>query len=273
MDTQKKIRALEFCAIDLETTGVNPLFHRIVEIGAVRFSSDGENSRFQSLVLPGVPIPAEVTAIHGITDAMVAGAPGLRQVMGEFLGFIEGAVILAHNPSFDLSFLNNGMIALGMKEEKLRAIDTVRLSRNILPQLDNHRLDTLSSYLNIPHVHHRALDDAVACGEIFRQLVTHIHAWDIPLSSLLEMHGPSVAPSQPRSVSRLRVAGHTIHCGREYDILYQGNSGTVTERRIRPVRCLRFGRRRYVEAWCYLRNEKRVFRADRIESVQPCISG
>lgn len=99
--------ALDFVAFDLETTGLEAGRDRIAEIGAVRFERRGVVGRFSTLVNPGIPMPKEASAVNGITDDMLAGAPGIDQALDDFLRFAEGAILVAHNAPFDCGFVNS----------------------------------------------------------------------------------------------------------------------------------------------------------------------
>ena len=172
MDLKRDINEIDFCAIDLETTGVNPAFDKIIEIGAERFRVNGLAEEYQRLVNPGVNIPGNVIRIHGITDEMVAGAPPIASVLDEFYSFFSGAVLVIQNPRFDLSFIERAFHVRDGKSPELRAIDTVRLAQRHFPALPNHKISTMALHLGLDLQSHRALDDAIACMSIFNKVVT-----------------------------------------------------------------------------------------------------
>ena len=151
-------------AFDLETTGLSPLFDKILEIGAVKISADGSTSHFQELVRPGIPISPENTLIHGITDATVAGAPELDEVLPRFMNFVGETPLMAHNAKFD-----TGFVVFSLHRRKLPLPDipvycSLHLARSIFKEAPNNRLDTLAKLLSIPFKrHHRAWDDASTC--------------------------------------------------------------------------------------------------------------
>ena len=132
-----------FCVFDVETTGMSPARDRIVELAALRVECDGSRRRFHSLVNPGRPIPRGVIRIHHIDDAMVADAPDFAAVAAEFLPFIEGATLVAHNARFDLGFLQESLNRCGLPLWRGRTLDTVRLMRTVYPGLPSYRLQVL----------------------------------------------------------------------------------------------------------------------------------
>lgn len=159
---------LVFVAFDLETTGLSPQLDRIVEIGAVRYVDGKESGRFGALVNPEMPMPPGAAAVNGITDAMLEGKPTIREVLPEFLQFIEGAVLVAHNASFDLGFVNSAMARLGKGRLANDFVDTRVMTQKAFPGRSNYKLQSLALDLGVTAVEaHRAEDDARVCHEVF----------------------------------------------------------------------------------------------------------
>jgi DNA polymerase III epsilon subunit family exonuclease len=162
-----------FVVFDLETTGAKAPPCRITEIGAFKVENCEVVGEFQTLLNPEVPIPPFITALTGISDAMVADAPRFAEVVDDFLEFIGDSVLVAHNSPFDLGFLNH---EISMVHEDCRvgnpALCTVQLSRRLLPDIENHKLKTVASYYSVDLInHHRASDDAHATARIFINLL------------------------------------------------------------------------------------------------------
>lgn len=153
-----------FTVFDLETTGYSPVHDRIVEIGAVRVEIDGTLSRFETLVNPAVPIPPRVTAIHGITDAMVKDAPKFSDAGYRFLDFVRGSKLVAHNARFDLSFMQESLARSGLELIRGGAFDSIILIKKAYPGLASYSLQALRSELSLPDDYpgqaHRAGFDA-----------------------------------------------------------------------------------------------------------------
>ena len=152
----------EFAFIDVETTGAKPLADRVTEIAIIRVHADGSHTRWQSLVNPGVAIPAEIQALTGITNAMVRDAPSFFDVSDEVRRMLEGAVFVAHNARFDYGFIKNEFRRLA-EAFTADVLCTVRLSRKLYPDADGHGLDAL---IHRHELHgfdrHRAMGDTEA---------------------------------------------------------------------------------------------------------------
>lgn len=160
-----------YVVFDLETTGFSPVENRIIEIGAVKVEDGAITEKFSTFVNPEVPIPFRIEELTGINDNMVLDAPTIEQILPEFLAFSEGAVMVAHNASFDMSFLEENARRLKM-ERTFTSVDTVELARFLLPHLHNAKLDTVAKALNISlENHHRAVDDAGCTAEIFEKFI------------------------------------------------------------------------------------------------------
>ncbi|MYA73917.1 MAG: DEDD exonuclease domain-containing protein [Acidimicrobiaceae bacterium] len=162
-----------FVVIDLETTGASAANCAITEIGAVKLRGGECLGTYQTLVDPGCAIPPEITVLTGITGAMVMRAPRIEAVMPSLLEFIDGAVIVGHNIRFDISFLNAALTQLGRPRLAARSIDTLALARRLLrDEVPNYRLGTLADRLRLSHKpSHRALDDALATGDLLHFLL------------------------------------------------------------------------------------------------------
>ena len=160
-----------FVVFDIETTGFSPVKNKIIEIGAVRVENGVITDRMDEFVDPEVPIPFEIERLTGINDAMVMGAETIGPVLGRFLEFCRGAVLVAHNASFDVSFISHNASVLGY-EFQPTVMDTVALARVLLPNLNRYKLDTVAKALNVSlENHHRAVDDAEATAGIFLKFV------------------------------------------------------------------------------------------------------
>ena len=160
-----------FVAFDLETTGLDPVNDQIVEIGAIKFDRRGPIARFSVLVNPGIPMPAEAVKVNNITDEMLAGKDGIEKVLPDFLQFIDGSTVIAHNAPFDCGFINEKLKIIRAPYPSLPnpVIDTLAFSREKFPALKSHSLQNLAAALNISaRDAHRAEDDARLCMELFK---------------------------------------------------------------------------------------------------------
>ena len=168
-----------FVVFDIETTGFSPVSNRIIEIGAVRVEKGSIVDRFSVFVNPQVPIPFKIEQLTGINDGMVVDAETIEEVLPKFLEFSEGAVMVAHNAGFDMSFIIENCKRQGIERE-FTYVDTVGMARMLLPGLNRFKLDTVAKALNIPLLnHHRAVDDAACTAEIFVKFIAMCRERDI----------------------------------------------------------------------------------------------
>jgi DNA polymerase-3 subunit alpha (Gram-positive type) len=162
----------EFTVFDIETTGLKAEHADIIEIGAVRMKNGEITDTFQSFIDDGVVIPREITKLTGITQDMLSGAPGTREVLERFRAFADGSTLVAHNAAFDTGFITHHGDRFGITFPMPYA-DTLMLSRYLLRDvLENHKLDTISAYFEIDMgSHHRADDDARTCAQILLRFI------------------------------------------------------------------------------------------------------
>ena len=168
-----------YVVFDLETTGFSPNVNKIIEIGAVKVVNGSVTEKFSTFVNPDVPIPFRIEELTGINDDMVMEAPMIEEILPEFLKFCDGAVMVAHNAAFDMSFIEENCRRLGIWRE-FTSVDTVALARVLLPQLGRFKLDTVAKALHVSlENHHRAVDDARCTAEIFVKFVKMLKERDV----------------------------------------------------------------------------------------------
>ena len=168
-----------YVVFDLETTGFSPNVNKIIEIGAVKVVNGSVTEKFSTFVNPDVPIPFRIEELTGINDDMVMEAPMIEEILPEFLKFCDGAVMVAHNAAFDMSFIEENCRRLGIWRE-FTSVDTVALARVLLPQLGRFKLDTVAKALHVSlENHHRAVDDAGCTAEIFVKFVKMLKERDV----------------------------------------------------------------------------------------------
>lgn len=159
-----------YVVFDLETTGLDLMNNGITEIGAVKIENGVIKEHWTTLVKPDYTITSEITKITGITEEMVSNSPKISSVIPDFMKFIEGTVLVAHNAEFDVKFIKR-FAGAEEYEVKNKVVDSVDLARECLPQLKKHDLHTVAEYFKIVFNHHRALSDAYATAEIFIELM------------------------------------------------------------------------------------------------------
>ncbi len=164
--------------IDFETTGISPAMgDRATEVAIVMMEGERVVDRFQSLMNAGVRIPAFITQLTGITNAMVAAAPPAAAVMSEARRFVGDAPMVAHNAAFDRKFWMEELARAGLDAPQAFAC-TVRLSRRLYPQAPSHKLGTLADYHRLPRTGqaHRALADAEMAAALLARIQADLRA-------------------------------------------------------------------------------------------------
>lgn len=157
----------EFIVFDIETTGLNANNDEIIEIGAVKIKNLKIIDTFSCLINPKKDISNEITKLTGITNEMVKDKPFIETALPDFLKFIGSSPVVAHNAKFDTGFIKNNAKKLGLNFDNA-IIDTLLLSRWLLPNLKKHKLNIVAEHLGVSlENHHRAVDDAAATAEIF----------------------------------------------------------------------------------------------------------
>lgn len=162
----------DYVVFDLETTGISVASDDIIEISAVKVKGGQVADTFSTLVNPGRSIPYDATAVHGITDEMVADAPDIREALWDFLAFAGNEVLVGHNiQSFDLNFVYDAALSLFGKRVDNDYIDTLYMARSCLPQLRHHKLVDVAAYFQISAAGaHRALNDCMMNQRCFEEL-------------------------------------------------------------------------------------------------------
>lgn len=227
-------------ALDLETTGLDPVRDAVIEIGAVRFNGRRVEDEFHTLLNPRRTIPPEITQLTGITNDMVRRAPMLQEVRDDLEAFVGDAPVLGHNVGFDMGFMQHrGLLGLN------QTIDTYALSSVLLPSASRYNLGSLGQQLGIPlPATHRALDDARVTHQIFVQLLERIRT--LPLDLLaeitrlgdhLEWGGEVIFRQVMRERARETTGARHAPDGGDYGPLFGGRSasGRVPRPEQRPT--------------------------------------
>ena len=160
-----------YVVFDLETTGFSSVKDKIIEIGAVKVENGEITDKYSTFVNPKIPIPFRITQLTSITDEMVMESPEIETILPQFLKFVGDAVLVAHNASFDVSFIEENCRQQGI-EPDFTSVDTVGLARVLLPTLSKFKLNVVAKALNISQEHHhRAVDDARVTAEIYVKFI------------------------------------------------------------------------------------------------------
>lgn len=168
-----------YIAFDLETTGLSPQEHEIIEIGALKVREGKVVDRFMEFVHPDKPITPMITNITHITNDMVAGAKSCPEVIHDFLSFCEDDVLIGHNVMFDYSFVKCSAVREGLTFEKM-GIDTLKIAKKVHPELESKSLSALCEHYKIENkAAHRAYFDALATAKLY-QTLSHYFEPDNP---------------------------------------------------------------------------------------------
>ena len=235
-DLGTPLPGVTFCVIDLETTGGSAETCAITEIGAVKFRGGECIGTFQTLVNPGCAIPPEITILTGITQSMVLPAPRIEAVLPSLLEFIGDAVIVGHNVRFDVSFLQAALERDQRPRLANRTVDTVALARRLVRnEVPNCKLGTLARHLRLDHQpSHRALDDALATGDLLHLLIERAGGLGVTglddLLSLPTMAGHASAQKLRLTDDLPRSPGVYLFRNARGDVLYVGKATNLRAR-------------------------------------------
>lgn len=225
-----------FCVVDLETTGGSPVHSRITEIGAVKYRSGEEIGTFRTFVNPECEIPPSITVLTGITQAMVATAPTIEELLPTLLEFVGDTVLVAHNARFDVGFLNAALVRDDRAELANTVIDTVPLARRLLRgHVPDCKLGTLAHRLRLPHKpSHRALDDALATGDLLHYLIEMAAGFGVvgldDLATLTRLDNHPQAGKLRLTEDLPRSPGVYLFLGESGNVLYVGKASNVRQR-------------------------------------------
>lgn len=170
----------DYCVLDTETTGLSAYYDEIIEIGIVKVRNNIIVDRYSQLIKPEYDIPAFVTALTGITNDMVKDMPSVEDVAPSVMDFIGDDVIVGHNTSFDIRFLNAGF----KRNVTNEYMDTMQFARKLYPELPHHRLSDMTAYLTLSNNEHRAMADCVATKELYDAIKEKMQNENLDISDL-----------------------------------------------------------------------------------------
>ena len=236
-DLGTPLHDVTFVVFDVETTGGNRQLDEVTEIGAVKLRGGECLGTFQTMVNPGIAIPPEITVLTGITQSMVLRAPKFDEVLPTFLEFIgPDSVLVGHNVAFDMAFLQRGLENSGRPRARNRVVDTLALARRlIVDEVPNLRLGTLADRLRLDHQpSHRALDDALATGDLLHLLLERAAGFGVTgLDDLLQL--PTIHAHPQVAKLKLtddlpRTRGVYLFHDRDGRVLYVGKATNLRSR-------------------------------------------
>lgn len=174
----------DYCVIDTETTGLSSYYDEIIEVGILKIRDGKVVDQYSQLIKPNNAIDDFITYLTGITNKMLVNQPSIKEVEGEILDFLGDDIIVGHNTSFDIRFLN----ASFKDTLKNEYMDTMIFSRKIYPQLPHHRLSDLAKFLNLANNQHRALADCITTYQLYETIKSTMDERGLKLSDLWQCH-------------------------------------------------------------------------------------
>ena len=260
---------LSFTVVDVETTGLDPSTgDRICEIALLRVAPAGEVARLESLVQPFHPMTPGASAINGITDTMLVGAPPFATVLPRVQELLQDTVLVAHNASFDLSFLRQEFRAAGYGLPTLAVVDTLVIAQARY-RFAHNSLQAIAEGLGISTlIRHRAMADVLTTWQVLQRFLEDFRRQGpVTLAHLMY-------PAARQSVAALAGITITLHealrTGKLLHLRYQGaRNGAQTHRVVQPLEMCYERGHSYLRAFCHLRQGERNFRLDRIVELRP----
>jgi DNA polymerase III epsilon subunit family exonuclease len=266
------LHEIPIAVVDVETTGASADFgDSVIELGIVRIERGQKVAEYQQLLDPQRRIGPGITALTGITQAMVTGQPRFVDELPRVTELLSGAAILGHNVRFDLSFLNKefrrcGREMPGVLGPRVPVLDTVRVARRRFGRGGNG-LGRLARRLGIePAIAHRALADAQTTHLVFEKLLEPIGGWGTCLCDVMrEQGGPmGLLPTNPRESPLPLALEEALEQRKPVLMEYLDARDQRTHRVIEPLKIRRFRGELLLVAHCQLRNDRRTFKLERV---------
>ena len=277
---------LTYAVVDVETTGLSVRTgDRICELAVVIASGGRIVDQMQTLINPGRPISLGAYAVNGISDRMVLDAPPFKKVAPALIEALDGAVLVAHNASFDMSFLSAEMRAAGYNPPANPVIDTLALARRCYSFHSNKLSDVARSLgIRVQRLH-RALEDATLTWHVLSRFMDDLREYGITtLAELVALQGAITPMRGWHSTPPLMewdgtspfcpiqglppLIEQAVRSQIALHILYKGSDGQVSQRIVEPRKVTLRQQATYLVAYCHLKGEERTFRLDRIVELR-----
>ncbi len=276
LNVEQLLTEVEFAVVDVETTGLSAAYgHRVCEVACLRVCNGETLASLESLVDPRRAISEGAFYVNRITPEMLAGAPTFDRVAAPLLAMMDGAVLVAHNAPFDLSFLEAELELAGLPPLENPVVDTLALARRAYAFASNS-LGAVAGALGIVvGPSHRAMGDVITTHRVLEHML-----WDLggryglaTLGELLAFQGGPVAHRAPRALPLPPAIAEALAAGGKVRMRYVDNRGQETDRVVRPLRVTEERGNPYLVAYCYYRGELRTFRLDRVVEMMPVSGG
>ncbi|MFK7930498.1 MAG: exonuclease domain-containing protein [Myxococcota bacterium] len=259
---------MPLAVLDFEMTGLDPHRDRVCEVAVVRGSLFDEPREFQSLVRPAVTVSKGARKVHGLTDQVLRRAPLFKRIAPELVEFLDGAVLICHNVPFDVGFLHRELDDVGVPFAPPVSLDTLLMARRLFAFRRNNLASVCESLGVEFEQQHRALGDAHATLKVFRAMMALIAPeGGVTVRDLLALIG-QLAPDSPLRLAQKRILTKAFREKVTVRLAYQSTGNPTIGPVEREVGLWALALP-YMQGWCYLREGERVFRLDRIRTVQP----
>lgn len=263
------LEELPLAFLDLETTGLTLVHgHRICEVALLRVRGNVEEHRYSTLVNPHRPIEAQAFAVNGISRDMLRTAPSFETIVNNILEALDGAVLIAHNAPFDISFLSREFDLLGLPTLTNPTIDTLVLARQLMPHRQSHSLTALAQSLHLHTPDHRAMSDVLALQGLFEHLIQLLKTTGITTLEEVLRYQRGLLPGDPELIAPPLIS-KAIQEKKLLRIIYTSvSTPNHHERVVRPIELARVRGKIYLRAYCYLRKDQRSFALDKIDFME-----
>lgn len=221
----------DYTVVDIETTGLSHEKDRIIEIAAQKVRNHQVIDSFETLIFPGCSVPQVVTQITGIRTSMLKDAPLWHEIAGQLAEFLDGEILVGHNiKEFDSQFLNDGFSRVMKVTPQFELIDTLDMARDLLPNLENHKLDTLTTAFNVQTSHHRAMVDVDSTRVVFEHLMnkaseTKTDLYDYFFFPVMKTYKTTFDETNPLYGKNIVLTGEFEQLAREDAIVIIENMG------------------------------------------------
>jgi DNA polymerase-3 subunit epsilon len=261
------VETLSLTYVDVETTGLAPGHgDRVCEIALLRMQGEQEVARFESLVHPQCLMPPEVTAVHGLTDAMLADAPPFADLIPTLQALLKDSIIVGHNVRFDLNFLYHEWCAAGQTLPDFAVIDTLALAQAYY-DFRHNSLGAIATTLGISHTpRHRAMADVLATRDVLHHFVADLRQ-RAPVT-LAQLMYPSKRRSSADMAAMMTTLEEALTDRTPLHLRYRGWKAPETVRVVQPLAVYYERGYGFLRAFCHLRRDERSFRFDRITELK-----
>ena len=266
---------LTLVILDTETATLRGPPH-LLELGAIRVVGAEIVDRFEALVRPEVPVDPQASEFHGIFEQMLADADPAAAVLERFSAWVGEDALVAHNADFDGRVLAFEYARARSAPPPGFLIDTLKLSRKLIPEAPDHKLETLCEHLQLEEgVHHRALADAVWCWKVLEACMERLGPEPCSVARLVQASGSTstIAACRPRLRSSLKSRHRPLERAcqdREpVTLVYGDGDSAPVPLSVLPRVLYDMGERSYLEAECLMSGTIKTYRLDRVHRVQP----